>query len=157
MHLQRGGRDHTLGRAADAEEDVGAAAGRGHGDGGGDVAVLDQLDAGAGLAALADDVLVAGTVEDHRGDVVDVLALRLGHRFEVGLDRRVDVDDVGGLGTDRDLVHVDARAGVEHRAPLGDGDHRDGVVAPERREGRAVDRVDGDVARGTAGRRSPRR
>ena len=107
----------------------------GHGDGdrAGDVAVLDEPDAGAGLAALADDVLVTRAVEDHRGDVVDVLALRLGDRFEVGLDRRVDVDDVGGLGPDRDLVHVDARAGVEHRAALGDRDHRDRVVATERR------------------------
>ena len=92
MHLQRGGGDHALGRAADAEEDVGAALRRRDGDGGGDVAVLDELDAGAGLAALADDVLVARAVEDHRGDVVDVFALGLGHRFEVGLDRRVDVD-----------------------------------------------------------------
>src|SRR4051794_9970662 len=83
--LERGRGDHTLRRATDAEEDVGAAPGRGDGDGGGDVAVLDELDAGAGLAALADDVLVSGTVEHHRGDVVDVLALRLGHRFEVGL------------------------------------------------------------------------
>ena len=125
--------------------------GRGDGDGGGDVAVLDELDAGARLAALADDVLVAGTVEDDRGDVVDVLAERLGHRFEVGLHRRVDVDHVGRRRTHRDLVHVDARAGVEHRAPLGDRDHRDRVVATERRERGAVDRVDRDVARGPAG------
>ena len=39
------------------------------GDRGGDVAVGDQADAGAGLADLADDLLVAGPVEDHGGDL----------------------------------------------------------------------------------------
>ena len=45
------------------------------GDRAGDVAVGDQPDAGAGLAALADDVVVAVAVEDDRGDVADLLAL----------------------------------------------------------------------------------
>ena len=94
---------------------------------------------------------MAGAVEDHRGDVVDVLAERLGDGLEVGLHGRVDVDRIGGLGADRDLVHVDARAGVEHRAALGDADDRDRVVASERGERRALDRVDGDVD----GRRRP--
>ena len=88
---------------------------------------------------------VARAVEDHRGDVVDVFAERLGHRLEVRLDRRVEVDGVGGRGAHRDLVHVEARARVEHRAALGDADHRDRVVAPERGEGGALDRVDRDV------------
>src|SRR5829696_5673709 len=61
--LQRRGGDDALGRAADAEEDVGATVGCGDGDRRGDVAVLDELDARAGLAALLDDVVVAGTVE----------------------------------------------------------------------------------------------
>ena len=86
----------------------------------GDVAVGDQADAGAGLAALADDVLVAGPVEDDRGDVAGPsrpCALATASRFALtGASRSIDV---GGLGADRDLVHVDARARVEHRAALG--------------------------------------
>ena len=50
------------------------------------------------------------------------IALRLGDAADVLGDRRVDVDDVGGVGTDRELLHVDARPRVEHRAALGDGD-----------------------------------
>ena len=103
-----------------------------------------------GLAALLDDLLVTGAVEDHGRDVVDVLAERLRHRAKVVGDRHVEVDDVGGLGADRDLLHVDAGSGIEHRAPLGDRDHRDGVGSAERGERGAVDRVDGDVARRTA-------
>ena len=92
-----------------------------------------EPDARAGLAALADDVGVAVAVEDDRGDVADLLAERLGDGFEVRLHRRVDVDDVGGRGTGRDLLHVDARAGVEHRAPLAHRDDRDRAAAAERR------------------------
>ena len=53
--------------------------------------------------------------------------------------------DADGLGADGDLLHVDARAGVEHRAPLADGDDGEGVAPPEGGERGAVDRVDGDV------------
>ena len=67
--LEGGGGDDALGRAADAEEDVGARVGQGGGDGAGHVAVGDEADAGAGLADLGDEVVVAGAVEDHGGDV----------------------------------------------------------------------------------------
>ena len=92
--------------------------------------------------------VVAVAVEDHRGDVAHALAERLGDRFEVGLHRRVEVDHVGRERAGRDLLHVDARAGVEHRAPLAERDHRDRARAAERRERGAVDRVDRDVHRG---------
>ena len=85
--LQRAGGDDALGRAADAEQHVGAALGPRRRDGAGDVAVGDEPDAGAGLAALLDDVVVAGAVEDHRGHVVDVLAERLRHGLQVVRDR----------------------------------------------------------------------
>ena len=71
--------------------------GRRHVDRAGDVAVGDQRDAGTRLAALLDDVGVALAVEDHRGHVADLLALRLGDGLEVGVDRCVDVDHVDGL------------------------------------------------------------
>ncbi len=51
----------------------------------------------------------------------------------------------GALRADRDLLHVDARAGVEHRAPLGHRDDGDGVAAAEGGERGAVDGVDRDV------------
>ena len=60
-------------------------------------------------------------VEDHGGDVArrdSPLALATACRFSVG--DGVDVDDAGALGADGDLLHVDARARVEHRAPLAD-------------------------------------
>ena len=63
-------------------------------------------------------------------------------------DRRVDVDDVGALGPDDQLLHVEDGAGVVHGAPLGDREHRDGVRHALGGQGRAVDRVDGDVALG---------
>ena len=66
-------------------------------------------------------------------------------------DRRLEVDDVGSLRPDRDLLHVHARPGVEHRAPLGQGDHGDGVGAAEGGERGPVDGIDGDVARRPAG------
>ena len=45
--LEGGGGDDALGRAADAEQDVGARVGPGGGDGAGHVAVGDEPDAGA--------------------------------------------------------------------------------------------------------------
>ena len=56
--------DHAFGRAADAEQHVDAGVAPRDRDRAGDVAVLDELDARAGLAALADDVGVALAVED---------------------------------------------------------------------------------------------
>ena len=49
-----------------------------------------------------------------------------------------------------DLVHVEDGRRIEHRAAVGDGDHRDRVLPPRRGQGRSVDRVDGDVARRAA-------
>ncbi len=96
-------------------------------------------------------LVVPVPVEDDRGDVAHPLAERLGHRVQVRLHRRVEVDGVGRGGPGRDLLHVDARAGVEHRAPLRHRDHRDRVVAAERRERGALERVDRDVhERGSA-------
>ena len=57
--------------------------GPGGGDGAGHVAVGDEADAGAGLAHLGDEVVVAVAVEDDGGDVAHRLALGLGHGLEV--------------------------------------------------------------------------
>ena len=66
-------------------------------------------------------------------------------RDDVLARRRVDVDGVDRLGAGRDLVHVDGRAGEEHRPALGDGDHRDRVRLALGRQARPFERVDRDV------------
>ena len=56
-----------------------------------------------------------------------------------------DVDRVDRAGADRDLLHVDRRAGEEHRAALGDRDDGDRAGLAERGEPRPLERVDRDV------------
>ena len=119
-------------------------------DRGGDVAVADQVDARARLAQLADQLVVAVALEHDDGHLGDVEPLRLRDRADVLGRARVDVDRVRRLRPDRDLVHVERRAGVEHRAALGDGDHGDRVRLAERGQPRALERVDGDVDRRAA-------
>ena len=65
-----------------------------------------------------------------------------GGRFSRG---SVDGDGVGHLLPADELVHVDGRAGEEHRPALGDGDHGDRVRLADRREAGALERVDGHV------------
>ena len=88
---------------------------------------------------------MAVALEDDDGEIVHVDALRLRDALEVLGRRRVDVDGVRALGPDGDLVHVQRGPREEHRPPLGDRDHRDGVRHPERRQARALERVDRDV------------
>ena len=58
--LEGGGGDDALGRAADAEQDVGAGLGPRGGDGAGHVAVGDEPDAGAGGPDLGDELARGG-------------------------------------------------------------------------------------------------
>ena len=50
-----------------------------------------------------------------------------------------------GLSAGRDLLHVDARPRIEHRAPLGDRDHGKRVGLAPRHQAGSVDRIDGDI------------
>ena len=59
---------------------------------------------------------------------------------------RGDVQHVRGVGPDGDLVHVEHRRRVEHRAAVGHRQHRDGVGHALAHQRGAVDRVDGEVA-----------
>src|SRR5436305_1140161 len=64
------GGDDALRCAADAEQQVDArAVARGH-DRAGDVTVGDELDPGAGIADLLDELAVPGAVEHDDGDVL---------------------------------------------------------------------------------------
>ena len=57
-----------------------------------------------------------------------------------------DVDGVGRLRPDGQLLHVEHRGRVEHGAPLGHREHRDRAGHALGHERGAVDGVDGDVA-----------
>ena len=78
---------------------------------------------------------VAVAVQDHDADLLRPDALGLGDQAHVLLGRRGDVDRVRRLGAGRDLLHVDGRAGEEHRAAFGERDHRERVRLAERRSG----------------------
>ena len=58
--------------------------------------------------------LVDGNIAKVRG--VAVQELTVGQR---GFDRGGGIDDVGQVGRAGDFIHIDARAGVEYRVPLG--------------------------------------
>ena len=89
------------------------------------------------------------TTETSRG--VTPFAFATALTFSVGdASMSIDVDPVRADG---DLLHVHGRAREEHRAALGDRDHRDRVRLPERRQARSLERVDRDVDRGCRCRR----
>ena len=148
--LQRRGRDHSLRRAADPVEQVDAGLGSGGGDRRRDVAVADQVDARAGLAELADQLLVPVALEHDDTNVRRAYALRLRDSIDVFGRRRVDVDRLDRIGAGCDLLHVDRRAREEHRAALRDRDHGDRIGLAERCQPRPLERIDGDVDRRTA-------
>src|SRR6185295_4821705 len=116
-----GGGEDAFRRAADAHRGVDAGAADGGGDAGGEVAVGDQFDAGAGFADLRDEVVVALAVEDGDGQLVDVALEGFRETVQVLFDGGGEADEIGGGGADDDLVHVDVGS-VEEAALLGRGD-----------------------------------
>src|SRR5262249_61838406 len=93
---QRRGRQDRLARPADADRQVVVgAADRGR-DRRGDVAVLDQLDAGAGGPELLDEAGVPRPVEDDRRYVVRPPPERRGDCLDVLGDRPAEVDAAAG-------------------------------------------------------------
>ena len=145
--LQGSGRDDAFGRTADPIQEVDAGSLLRRGDRAGDVAVGDQSHARAHLPDALDRFLVPISIEDRDGDVLRLQLARLGDVADVVLDGGGDVDGLAALGSGRDLLHVDARAGIEHRASFGNGDDRQRVVFAARRQPCAVDRIDRDVHR----------
>src|SRR4249920_2700835 len=59
--------------------------------------------------------------------------------------RTRDVDRVDRAGADGDLLHIERRAGEEHRPALGDGHDGDRAGLAKRGEARTLERIDGDV------------
>ena len=143
--LDRARGDDALGGAADAHHHVHAGVRAGGGDGAGDVAVQDELHAGAGLADLLDQALVAGAVQHAHGHLGDGLVQGLGHEVHVLLHRQAHVHEVGGLGAHHELVHVEHGRRVEHGAALGHREDGERVVVAHGGQAGAVDRVHGHV------------
>ena len=88
---------------------------------------------------------MAVPVEDGQGDVFGSAALALADLANHFADRLVEAEQVRELGGAGQLLHVDAGAGIEHRAALGQGDHREGATETAGGQGRSFERVDRDV------------
>jgi hypothetical protein len=88
---------------------------------------------------------VPRAVEHDDHDVAHVDALALGDEPDGLAQRPVEVEHVGDLRPAGHLLHVDARAGVEHRALLRQRDDRQRVRHALGGQRRALERVDGDV------------
>src|SRR3984957_17137312 len=131
--------------AADAQENVGAGVRPTGRDGTRDVAVGDGKYASTGLANFGEQVIVAWSIEDDDAEFGYWFLQTFGKLREIVGRTRIDVDRATGSRSHGDLVHVDARAGVEHRASLRKCDDRQCPVAAHRSERRSVDGVDRDV------------
>ena len=143
--LDRGGREHALRGAADAPQEVDAGAVARGEQRAGDVAVGDEADAGAGPADLLDHLRVSRAVEQHDHQVADEHAALVRDRRRTSSigsssERRSAMSGAAGH-----LLHVDARARVEHRALLGDRDDRERVRHAAGDERRPLERIDGHV------------
>ena len=148
---QGGGGKHSFRRSAHPEQHVHAGGVDRGRDCGGDVAVRDQVDAGAGAPDAPDQLIVARPIEHNHGQVLEVVALRGGDALQILFDRPVEVDRGGGPRADRDLLHVRVR-GVEEMAALGEGDHREGVRPAVRDRVGAFQGIERNVDLGTFSR-----
>ena len=116
----------------------------GHADAGGQVAVRDELDAGAGGADVGDQLLVARPVQDHDGDVPRPATQPLGDRPDGGLDGVVDRNVSDHLRSHDQLAHVGVRR-VQQATRLCRSQHGRGVRAARGDQVRPLQRVDRDV------------
>ncbi len=143
--LDGGGREHSLGGAADAPQEVHRRAlGHRH-ERGRHVTVRDEPDARAGGADLGHRLVVAGAVEHDHHDVPHRHALLLRHQLQRLGEGPVEVEQVGHVARRGHLQHVDAGARIEHRPPLRQGDGGDGVGETLGAQLRALERVHGDI------------
>jgi len=88
---------------------------------------------------------MAGSVENAHGQIGNPLIFRTGDLPQVPLNRSRDVDRVDTVRPDDKLLHIEDRAGIEHRTALGYRDDGDSVGHPFCCESCAVDGVDCDI------------
>ena len=94
----RGGRQHALMRAADADQHVDFAFGPGRRDRRGKVAGRDHLDSGAGFAHFVDQLLMARTIENRDPQILDINFFCFGQRLQIVGRRAVEVDHAAPSG-----------------------------------------------------------
>ena len=111
----------------------------------GNIAVADQSDCRPGRANLFDDPGMPRPIENASGDLADRHAFRLGQGVNVIGRAGIEVDKSRRVARpDGDLFHIGIRR-VQQTALLGDGDHRKGVGQILGADGRALERIKGDV------------
>ena len=138
--------DDALRSAAHANAHVDASAVHGGVDAAGHVAVEQKASASAGIPNLVDERLVPRAVKHRNHHVRHRFVLGFGQSGDVDPDRLAKVDHAVALVAGDNLVHVEHRARVVHRAAVGNRDHAERVLATGSRERGTVDWVDRDVA-----------
>ena len=91
------------------------------------------------------DLLVTGAVQNYDSDVVKGFISGLCNPDDVLRRGKVDVYYLGPLRPDHQFIHIEDVLGVEHRTPLGEGDHADRAGKAERGQPCSINRVDSDV------------
>ena len=94
---------------------------------------------------------MALAVEHDDADVAHRAPLALGDGSEQVLDRRVEGEQVGDVGSTGQLLHVDGGTRIEHRAPRRDREGGEGIGLALGRQRGALERIDGDVDGRSAG------
>ncbi|SIH80229.1 Uncharacterised protein [Mycobacteroides abscessus subsp. abscessus] len=89
---------------------------------------------------------MTGPIQDADRDVGDGTAAHLGHALDVFRNGGGDVDHVGGVGADGDLLHVEDGRRVEHGAAFGNREHGDRVRHALAHQGGAVHRIHREIA-----------
>ena len=150
---QRRGGDDALHRSADPDREVVVRSADRGADRGDDVAVVDQLDAGAGLADLGDQVVVPRALEHDRGHVAHAAPEGVCDRLEVLADRPPEVDPALGDRPDGHLLHVHAGQRRE-AAGVGRREDRERPRAPACHRRAVPDRVACQIERPARRRRA---
>jgi hypothetical protein len=92
-----------------------------------------------------DEIVVTRTIENHYAHLLDRLVESLGKLGEVIGGGGVHVDGPATSRTHGDFLHVEAGAGIEHRAALTERDDGESAVPTESGKARAIDGIDRHV------------
>ena len=139
------GRHQSFGGAADAHQQVRLPGREQSGERSGHVSVGRRDHRGAGRENPPDQLLVARLVEHHHMQIGDGLSQRRRQGGQVVLGAPLDVDGAACGTGGNELVHVEGGPERRHRAPLGDRDRGERAGNALCAQGRALERVDGDV------------
>src|SRR5262249_32773577 len=113
-------------------------------DAGGQIAIADQTNARASSTNIADQLLVARTIQNDYNQVFDLAIQPAGDRFEVVLNGRINVDHALARGTDHNFFHV-AVGRIQQTAFLAGRQYSDGTRRSCGAKIRAFERIDGNI------------